>query len=268
MTRIISLDKSIVPACDVSLGKFVRLLDQTEDLELIGGYKVPLTSGLEGWETWVDTAREHTNKPLIFDGQKLATDIPDTGRMVMENLSEADFDAVILFPQSGPVTAYEWILAAQESGLEVIVGGEMTHPRFLNGNYSNSETKNYSEIFTQLMGRDLPGFMRSDAAEDIYELAARMGVTNFVMPGNKPDSIRRYIDLIKRCGVENPFIFSPGLVKQGGDVTESGTAAGDYFHAIVGRGIYDASNMRQAAIEYTSKLYAAEKSLDSLIKQA
>ena len=102
--------------------------------------------------------------------------------------------------------------------------------------------------------REITGFIRKFAPEDMYEIAARMGVTDFVVPGNKPDKIRHYKKLIESCGISEPSFYSPGLVAQGGDISEGAKAAGERFHGIVGRGISEAENKRQAALELTAKL--------------
>jgi len=255
VTRIIQINKSVIPACDVDLETFKRIVRETGDLDKIGGYKIPAKSGRKGWETWVKIARENTDKPLIYDHQKAGTDIPYTGASFMEELKEAGFDAVILFPESGPVTQYEWTIAAQKIGLGVIVGGEMTHPRYLADDFTEGNNVNYTEIFRELgFTRGLSGFIRGTGPEDMYELAARMGVTDFVVPGNKPDSIKTHRRTIELTGVREYALYAPGFVAQGGEISEGGKVAGDRFHAIVGRGIYRAENMREAAEELISKL--------------
>ena len=257
MARIIQRDRSVVPACDVSLVVFEEAVRTTGDVEGIGGYKIgPALCGRPGYDRVVEVARRHTNKPLIFDAQKWGTDIPDTANPILGPLKESGIDAVILFPMSSPITEYEWIKAAQKLGLGVIVGGEMTHPRFPEGDYSNTKTTDYTRIFREElgMGHDVTGFMRKFASEDMYEIAARMGITDFVVPGNKPDRIRHYKALIERCGVIEPAFYSPGLVVQGGKISEGAEAAGKRFHAIVGRGIFKAPDKRAAAIEHCSQL--------------
>ena len=119
MSRIIQADRSLIVACDVPYERLGDLVKATRDVEGVGGYKIPLRSGRKGWETWVNTAHEYTNKPLILDGQKLGNDIPDIGKGVMQDIAGAKFDAVILFPFTSPVTQYEWTRAAQEEGLGV-----------------------------------------------------------------------------------------------------------------------------------------------------
>lgn len=226
MKNIISIDKSIILACDVSLEKFEEIVKQTADIEKVGGYKIPATSGFKGWVNWVDTARTYTSKPLIYDHQKAATDIPDTAKKFMDCLSAADFDAVILFPR---VNDYEvqkaWIEAAFEQDLGVIVGGEMTHQK---------------EYYLYEINK-------------IYSTAIHLGVSDFVVPGNRPDDIKRIRESLEKREI-SPTFYAPGFGIQGGDITKSSKAAGERFHAIVGRGIYQANDIKKATLDLASKL--------------
>jgi orotidine-5'-phosphate decarboxylase len=257
MGNIIRLDRSVIPACDFDLKTFRQVLQATGDLDKVGGYKIgPALTGRPGYDKVVEIAKEHTDKPLIFDPQKWATDIPDTAMKLMEPVKQSGIDTIILFPQSGPITQHKWIKAAQELELGVIVGGEMTHPRYLGNDLGNPKGEDYDKIFHELgIGGKLQGYIRESAPDDIYELAARMGVTNFVVPGNKPDRIEHYRKLIEDIvGEGNASFFAPGFVAQGGNLNEGAKAAGESFHGIVGRGIYKAENMRAAALELTQKL--------------
>ena len=44
------------------------------------------------------------------------------------------------------------------------------------------------------------------------------------------------------------------MISQGGEITEGGVAAGNKWHAIIGRGIYEADDMRKAAELFVSQL--------------
>ena len=89
-----------------------------------GGYKIGhVLTGSKGYDKIVSFTREYNRKPLIFDAQKWGTDIPDTAESVLKPLKESGIDSVILFPQAGPVTEYEWIKTAQKLKLKVFVGG-------------------------------------------------------------------------------------------------------------------------------------------------
>lgn len=277
MARVIGLDRSVIPACDVPLEVFERLVESTHEIEGIGGYKIgPALTGRPGYDRVVEVARKHTNKPLIFDPQKWGTDIPDTATKILKPVHESGIDTIILFPQAGPVTQYEWTKIAQELGLNIIVGGEMTHPRFLDDDdNTNPRGKNYDKLFEEIGFEFGRGYMRADSPKAIYDLAARMGVTNFVMPGNKPERITHYRRIVEDA-IRDLFeegrdysVFSPGLIAehQGGSITEGARASGKSFHAIVGRGSYQErvddngeviymtnEKMRAAALENIAKL--------------
>jgi len=251
---LIQRDKSIIPACDVSLEKYEQIVKETAGIDGVGGYKIGHVSGRKGWETWVRVAREHTEKPLIYDAQKMGNDIPDTAASILTELKESGFDAVILFPFTGPLVEHEWITTAQSLELNVILGSRMTHSRQMEGDYSNPKDKDYSEIFRELgFENDLAGFIRKSAPDEMYQLAARLGVTDYVAPGNKPDDIERIRSLLMAENVD-PVLYAPGFVDQGGLISDAAKVAGDRWHAIIGRGIYKASNIRAAAEELTSQL--------------
>lgn len=256
MNKIIPIDRSVIPACDVCLNEFEEIVKETSDIEKIGGYKIgPALTGRPGYDKVIETARKYTDKPLIFDAQKWGTDIPDTAEKILKPLRESGIDAVILFPQSGPATEYSWIKTAQDLGLGVIVGGEMTHPRYLEGDDNEGKDINYSEIFHELeLSRGMTGFIRQSAPKEMYQIAALMGVTNFVVPGNKPNAIKKYRQNIRCCGISEDTYWFPGLVTQGGEISDGAKLAGERFHAIIGGGIYKAEDKRRAAKELTSKL--------------
>jgi len=232
--RIIKYDRSIIPACDVkNLEELKKLIKQTHDIKKIGGYKIGFALALTyGLPNVVKVIREFTDLPIIYDHQKAGTDIPDTGGKFADICKEAGINAVILFPQAGPVTEEAWVKACQHKGLTVIVGGEMTHLKF-----RKSEG----------------GFINDSALDEIYLIAAELGVNNFVVPGNKADRIKHYKSLLEKK-VKDLTFFAPGFVAQGGEITETAKVAGKSWHAIVGRAIYDAKDIRKAAEEMTSKL--------------
>ncbi len=232
--NIISSDRSVIPACDVeTLEQFEELVKQTADVDGIGGYKIGFELGLAyGLPAVVTAARKHTDKPIIYDHQKAGTDIPDTGKAFARTCKNAGVDTVILFPQAGPETERAWIYHALDHGLNVIVGGRMTHPA-----YAVSEG----------------GFITDEGAMNMYRIAARAGINNFVVPGNKPDVIKQVKSLVETEGV-SPVFYAPGFIAQGGKIEDAAKIAGERFHGIVGRGIYQAKDMHAAALEHTSQL--------------
>ncbi|RMF06003.1 hypothetical protein D6764_03350 [Candidatus Woesearchaeota archaeon] len=230
--RLIDLDKSIIPSCDVStLEELEALVKATCNVKGVGAYKIGLELVIPyGTKQVLSVIRKHTDLPVIYDHQKAGTDVPFVGKKFVQACR--DVDAIIIFPQAGPETEKAFIQAAMDEGMKIIVGGEMTHPAYLESD---------------------GGYLKDDAPERIYKLAAELGVTDFVVPGNKPDKIEKYRKMLESMGVE-PTFYSPGLVAQGGKITDSAKAAGKRWHAIVGRAIYQAEDMKKAAEELTKEL--------------
>ncbi|MBI2424823.1 MAG: orotidine 5'-phosphate decarboxylase [Candidatus Hydrogenedentes bacterium] len=233
MKSIIPVDRSIIPACDVSLERFEDLIRETCALDKIGAYKIgaalALTTGLP---SLVETARKYTSKPLIYDHQKACTDIPDTGTEFVRAVKASGIDALIFFPLTGPATQTAWIQSARAEELSVIVGGHMTHERFLS--------------------RD-GGYVDDQAVDKIFANAAYEGVVDYVVPGNKPDAIRHLKELLLSHRID-PVFYAPGFIAQGGNISDAALAAGARWHAIVGRAIYEAQDMQKAALSLASHL--------------
>lgn len=221
---IIAQKKSIIPSCDVdSLEKLSRLVKATCFVKGIGGYKIGFELVIPfGMEKVVKTIRKLTKLPIIYDHQKAGTDIPEMGGKFMKVCELAD--AVIIFPQAGPETEAAWIKSAQKSKMKIVVGGEMTHQAYL---------------------KEAGGFIEDDAPKRMYEIAASMGVTDFIIPGNKPEKAMEYVEMIMNK-IKNPVFYSPGLIAQGGKISELASKLSSW-HAIVGRAIYEAKDMKKAA---------------------
>jgi len=232
---LIRYSRSIIPACDVeTLDDLRELVRLTHDVDRIGGYKLGSTPAITyGLPELVRVVRGFTDLPIIYDHQKAMTDIPDTGRAFAAAVKAAGVDALIGFPMAGPATQDAWTKACQEVGLGVIIGGEMTQPR-----YRRSEG----------------GYVSDEALDEIYLNGARLGVTDFVVPGNKVERVAHYRELLTPVVGGAPTFFSPGFVAQGGEVSEAAKVSGGSWHAIVGRGIYGAKGIRAAAKELTSHL--------------
>lgn len=235
MRKITELNHSVIVACDVkTIEEFKGLVDQTHDVYGIGGYKVGSILAINfGLPKLVQVARKITDLPVIYDHQKAMTDIPNLGRSFVEAVREAGVDAMIGFPQSGPATQEEWTRACYDVGLKLLIGGEMTHPK-----YKRSEG----------------GYIADEAFDEIYSLAAKLGVENFVVPGNKVERVKHYRSLLEPIVGDKLAFYAPGFIAQGGVITDVAKVAGNHWHAIVGRAIYQASNIRAAAKEMTRQL--------------
>ena len=210
---------SIIPALDVTnLDAMTRVVSALAQHPFVHGFKLGFSMGLtHGLPRAVAAIREHSAKPIIYDHQKAATDIPATGALFARVMAEAGIDEVILFPQAGPVTLRAWIDALHERDRKVIVGGAMTHPGYLDRE---------------------GGFLLDQAPERMYGIAREAGVRAFVMPLTKPDIAQAAADA---AGLERDMeYYSPGYGKQGGD-----PARFPFFgrhHIIVGRALLAAAD--------------------------
>ena len=209
----------IIPALDtVDLAAALRLVCKVAGREAVHGFKLGFALGLgHGLPEAVRRIRGLTDKPLIYDHQKAATDIPDTGALFGDVMKMAGIDEVILFPHTGPRTLEAWTRAMRERQLKVIVGAAMTHPAYL-----------VSE----------GGFIADAAAAAVCRQAAALGVGAFVVPLTKPE-------LVAKLAAEVPFtaeqeFYSPGFGAQGGDPARFPGLARHYL--IMGRSLLRAED--------------------------
>lgn len=233
--RLITRDRSVIVAADVKPDQLSPLVQATSKVEGIGGYKVGIALGLGiGLPETVRRVKEYTDLPVIYDHQKAGNDIPAMGTEFAEVCKSAGVDAVILFPFSSRRTEIDWIRAAQAQGLQVLVGGHMTQPEFL-----ESEG----------------GFIAEGAPDRIYTFAADNGVRDFVVPGNKVEYVQHYRELLESIlGPDNFTLYAPGFITQKGEISEFAQVAGKRWHAIVGSAIYKATNIHEAATLMTAQI--------------
>lgn len=234
MERIIEAKRSVIVSADVSgFDELQMLLEGILGIPGIGAIKVGSLLGLRNLEFSIELIKNMMgpNFPVIYDHQKGGTDIPDMGAPFTRLLKGYGVDAVILFPLTGPRTQAVWTEACFNEGLAVLMGGMMTHPQFL-----------VSE----------GGYIDDDAPRKIYQFACESGVRHFVVPGTKIEWVRRIRGwILEELGEGKFVLYAPGFVSQGGDITECGRAAGEEFHAIAGRAIYEqptVEKMHEAAL--------------------
>lgn len=240
MKRIIPRNKGLIPACDVSFIHNERLIEATYDIPEVVAFKLPQRAGRKGWETWVREIRKHTSKPILIDTQKWIPDpVKKVNRDNIRAFKDAGIDAAFIFPVINFENLEDILKTAQNIDFGIIVGGEMT---------------------TKDKGRK---YLLESIASGVYYHAAELGITDFVVPGTKPDRIECYKNLIASARIQNPVFYSPGFIAQGGKITKGLKAAGKRFHAIVGRGIYwnkeknrlnNVDEMRKATLNLAKKL--------------
>jgi len=234
LLRLTTADKTVVPAADVSVARYKELLEGVKGVPGIEFVKVGFSLGYRITLATTAELAHQAGLKVVFDHQKGGTDVPDTAPEFADVCAEAKVDAAIIFPQSGPVTGEAWIKALQDKGIPVIVGGEMTHE-----GYKKSEG----------------GFIDDEALPEMYRVGLDKGVRSFVVPGNRVARVAIYKAMFDEAlGEGNYDVWSPGFIAQGGVIADFAKDAGPRWHAITGRAITTATDIRQAALQMTSQI--------------
>jgi orotidine-5'-phosphate decarboxylase len=235
-------DRGLILAADLeNLRELENLLsdlnftDQDARLTCVKvGFSLGLRYGLEKVVDLITNYLSSEDVPIIYDHQKAGTDIPRMGKPFAKLCKEVGIDEIIIFPQSGPVTLQAFVEAAQEEDLVPIVGITMTHSSYL-----------VSE----------GGYIADLAQTKIFNRALELGVRDFVLPGTKPEIIKKYSDLVVECGDEKVNIMSPGIGAQGGKIADFLKASWPQnAYAIVGSAIYKAEDPREAFDDFVEQL--------------
>lgn len=227
-------DYGIILACDVStLEEAKSLAELSLGVDEVVGYKVGFTLGLRfGLREVVRNLKKINPLPIIYDHQKAGTDIPQMGQPFAQCCKEVGIDGVIIFAQAGPKTLDAFTTAIFQHEMTPIVGGVMTHSGYLVSD---------------------GGYIIDDAPKHIFQIALEKGVTQFVLPGNKPELIRMYSNILnKKLGVS---VMMPGIGSQGGDLDNAfSECVGLKPYAIIGSAIYKAKNPSGELESFVSSL--------------
>ncbi|HWQ65624.1 MAG TPA: orotidine-5'-phosphate decarboxylase [Methanospirillum sp.] len=174
------------------------------------GYPLVLAEGL-------GIARELSGYglPLIADFK--VADIPNTNRLIAEQVFEAGFSGIICHGFPGPDSVIACVEAARSHGGECFVVAEMSHP-------GGAE------------------FFQNGIAERIARMVNETGADGIIAPATRPDRTE-----ILREIIGSRKILSPGVGAQGGDAK---AIAGLVDAIIVGRAIYEAPDPGAAAAAY------------------
>lgn len=220
---MLTKEQGIIVAADVpNVESLRRLITICEAEQSVVAIKVGVSLALRyGLGEVVRGIREVTELPVIYDHQKAGTDIPASGRPFAEVCADAGVEGVIFFPLAGPNTLESFVLAAFDLELTPIVGLVMTHAAFL-----ESEG----------------GFISDDASDRILEHALKLGVNDFVMPGNRLDALKSLSKKLKTRS-KSVGIMMPGIGTQGGTIKAAFAATDTHRHyAIIGSSIYAAAD--------------------------
>ncbi|HUU75436.1 MAG TPA: orotidine-5'-phosphate decarboxylase [Methanoregulaceae archaeon] len=176
------------------------------------GYPLVLSAGLGVAR---DLAR--FGLPLIADFK--VADIPNTNRLISEQVFNAGFHAVICQGFPGRDAVQACVESAHRHGGECYVVAEMSHP-------------------------GAPEFFHGGIAERIAAIAVDCQADGIIAPATRPE---RIVELRKIIGAAK--IYSPGVGAQGGDPS---VVAGLVDGIIAGRQIYQAQNPEKEAEKLSS----------------
>ena len=180
------------------------------------GYPLILATGL-------DIIRELARLAPVIADFKVA-DIPNTNRLICEQVFKAGADAVIVQGFTGRDSLDACIEVASKYGKDVFVVSEMSHP-------GGAE------------------FLQS-AAEAIAKMAVEAGAFGLVAPATRPERVKE----IRKIIGDRLTIISPGVGAQGGKASDVISAGADWV--IVGRSIYKAESPKEAACEIAEEIQA------------
>jgi orotidine-5'-phosphate decarboxylase len=171
------------------------------------GYPVVLSCGLA-----IAGELEALDLPLIADFK--VADIPNTDRLIAEQVFDAGFSSIICHGFTGKDAVQACVDVAADYGGACFVVAEMSHP-------------------------GATAFFHDGAAEKIAGLAMECGADGIIAPATRPERVK-----VLRKIIGNRKILSPGVGAQGGDAA---AVAKIVDGIIVGRAIYDAEDPAAAA---------------------
>jgi len=171
------------------------------------GYPLILSCGLA-----VAGELEALDLPLIADFK--VADIPNTNRLIAEQVFDAGFASIICHGFTGKDAVQACVDVAADYGGACFVVAEMSHP-------------------------GATAFFHGGAAEKIAGLAMECGADGIIAPATRPERVK-----VLRKIVGNRKILSPGVGAQGGDAA---AVAKIVDGIIVGRAIYETDDPAAAA---------------------
>lgn len=174
------------------------------------GYPLILSCGLSFVKEF-----EEFDLPLIADFK--VADIPNTNRLIAEQVFDAGFASIICHGFTGRDSVEACVGVANDYGGACFVVAEMSHP-------------------------GATAFFHGGAAEKIAALAMECGADGIIAPATRPERVK---ELRKIVGKRK--ILSPGVGAQGGDAA---AVAKIVDGIIVGRAIYEAEDPGRAAKEF------------------
>jgi orotidine-5'-phosphate decarboxylase len=174
------------------------------------GYPLVLSAGLSIADELGDL-----DLPLIADFK--VADIPNTSRLIAEEVFTSGYDALICQGFTGHDSVTACVRVAREYGGDCFVVTEMSHP-------------------------GATEFFHGGVAERIAVLAKECNADGIIAPATRPERVAALKELIGDLK-----IYSPGVGAQGGNIP---AIARIVDGIIIGRAIYEAEDPKEAALQF------------------
>jgi len=151
----------------------IDTIELTESIPFVVGYKVGTLPVLEaGLKETLGRIRKISSKPLLYDHQKLGSDLPETYKGKMLDLIKSyGADGLFVFPLGGKEVLEAITNKCISIELTPIVCGDLTYVGFF---------------------AEEGGYVNLDMQQRIYLDAASYGVSHFMMSCNRVDRIKIY----------------------------------------------------------------------------
>lgn len=217
----------IIPALDVDEKKAFELLRKLSEVRsLLAGIKVGSLLAYEESIRILEELKDVGGVPIIFDGQKLATDIPEVVIEQVEQIARAGADQIIACPMGGGSKTLEvFVKTCKAFKVVPVCVIKMTH--------SGSDS-----------------YLKENSADLILQDALHFGVKHFVYPATKPEILKAHRNILDSH--KDIIIKATGFKVQGGIVTVLRDLGVTEF--IAGRAIYEAKDPVHAVIEMSREI--------------
>lgn len=217
----------IIPALDVNVSQVYTLVDKLEETKSeIAGYKIGSLLVMRHGIEVLEDLKGMTDLPIIYDGQKFGTDIPDIIKKQVELLATIGIDQLIIAPQgAGRESLKMFTETCKEYHIEPICVVKMTH---LNADC----------------------YLQAHVDVDIFGDAKHYGIKKFVFPATKPEILEIYNKIPYLDGTET--LMATGFKVQGGKTEQLRDLGVTEF--IVGRVIYQAKYPLQVVKDISEEI--------------
>lgn len=163
----------IIDLCCLHGKSYMAAIEAADNIPFVAGYRVGTLPVLEyGLKDTIRSIRKISGKPVIYDHQKLGSDLPGVYKDGMLDLIKSfGTDGVFIFPLGGKEVLESIINKCNDIKLIPVVCGDLS----------------YKGFFTEE-----GGYMDIDVQQRIYLDAASYGVSHFMMSCNRVDRIKIY----------------------------------------------------------------------------